>query len=177
MDSKNRFIAVGLALTYSLLLPNTSFSEVIKPSGLYISGKYKPSVSIFSDFSVKETNVTTKGLIALKKEVSSIDIPSTNPHNTEGLGKPSNFNISYTAEFQDNFASFSGAIGYPFFKGLRIEVEISYEKFDVKNPGDYIVNDAFRHFALARQIEGKKENVQPKKPTTSWFIRKRSRNK
>nr|ABO36252.1 Omp-1-12 [Ehrlichia ewingii] len=164
MNNKNRFTAIGVALTCLLLLPNVSFSEttiINQPSGLYISGQYKPSVSVFSDFSVKEANVATKHLIALKKSVDSINAEKATPHN-QGLGKPDNFNIPYKVEFEDNAVSFSGVIGYSFPEGPRIEIETSYEEFDVKNPGGYTLNDAFRYFALAREIESDQNKFQPK---------------
>ncbi|MGN7618839.1 MAG: P44/Msp2 family outer membrane protein [Ehrlichia sp.] len=171
MNNKNRFTVVGISMA-CLLLPNMSFSEATItniPSGLYISGQYKPSVSAFSDFSVKETNVITERLIALRKDVDSIDIGTTSPSDS-GIGKPDNFNIPYKVEFQDNAISFSGSIGYSFHKGPRIEMEVSYEKFDVKNPGGYVVNDAFRYFALARQTQDIGRNgvvtLQPQSDTS-----------
>ncbi|WP_395877845.1 P44/Msp2 family outer membrane protein [Ehrlichia muris] len=155
MSKKNKFIAVGTALMYLLLSPNISFSENINSNtnklGLYISGQYKPSVSVFSNFSVKETNVPTKQLIALKKDVDSVEIDKDA---NKGLSKPDNFTIPYMPKFQDNIANFSGAVGFFYSKSLRIELEGSYEEFDVKDPGDYTkVKDAYRYFALARDIE------------------------
>ena len=171
---------MGIALTTCLfLLSNVSFSESItisKPSGLYISGKYKPSVSVFSNFSVKETNVVTKNLIGLKKDTDSISISDLNSHSS-GIGNPSNFNIPYKPEFQDNFVSFSGAVGFLYAEGPRIEIEASYQEFDVKNPGGYTALDGFRCFALAREIDtNNSESKQPQQAqatgrvTTAFFI-------
>ncbi|AHC39612.1 P44/Msp2 family outer membrane protein [Ehrlichia muris] len=167
MSKKNKFIAAGTALMYLLLSPNISFSENINSNtnklGLYISGQYKPSVSVFSNFSVKETNVPTKQLIALKKDVDSVEIDKDA---NKGLSKPDNFTIPYMPKFQDNVANFSGAVGFFYSKGLRIELEGSYEEFDVKDPGDYTkVKDAYRYFALARDIETGK--TQPKNKNNS----------
>ena len=167
MGKKNRFIAVGTALVCLLLSPNMSFSENINSHanrvGLYISGQYKPSVSVFSNFSVKETSVPTKQLIALKKDVDSVEI---NKDANKGLSKSDNFTIPYMPKFQDNVANFSGAVGF-FYKGLRIELEGSYEEFDVKDPGGYTLNDAFRYFALAREVKDNTTQPKDKESSTS----------
>ncbi len=166
---KDKFIAISTALMCLLLSPSISFSETVnnkveKHSGLYISGQYKPSVSVFSNFSVKETNVPTKQLIALKKDIDSVEIDASDA--TKGISKPEHFNIPYTVEFQDNAVNFNAAIGYSFSEGSRIEVEGFYEKFDVKNPGGYTkVKDAYRYFALARDLES--SQFQPKNKSTS----------
>ncbi|ABD44846.1 major outer membrane protein OMP-1S [Ehrlichia chaffeensis str. Arkansas] len=160
MNKKNKFI-IATALVYLLSLPSVSFSEVTnssikKHSGLYISGQYKPSVSVFSSFSIKETNTITKNLIALKKDINSLEV---NADASQGISHPGNFTIPYIAAFEDNAFNFNGAIGY-ITEGLRIEIEGSYEEFDAKNPGGYGLNDAFRYFALARDMESNK--FQPK---------------
>ncbi|KJV63483.1 MULTISPECIES: P44/Msp2 family outer membrane protein [Ehrlichia] len=167
MSKKNKFIVAGTALMYLLLSPNISFSENINSNTnkleLYVSGQYKPSVSVFSNFSVKETNVPTKQLIALKKDVNSVEISKDA---TTGLSKTENFTIPYMPKFQDNVANFSGAVGFFYSKGLRIELEGSYEEFDVKDPGGYTtVKDAYRYFALARDT--KTGETQPKDKETS----------
>ncbi|AHC39610.1 P44/Msp2 family outer membrane protein [Ehrlichia muris] len=168
MNKKNRFIAAGTALMYLLLSPNISFSENINSnvnkSRLYISGQYKPSVSVFSNFSVKETNVPTKQLVALKKDVDSVEIDKGAG---KGLSKTDNFTLPYMPKFQDNVANFSGAVGF-FYKGLRIELEGSYEEFDVKDPGGYTkVKDAYRYFALARDTETGTTQPKNKESSTS----------
>ena len=166
---KNKFIAISTALVLLLASPNISFSETVnsqvkKHSGAYISGQYKPSISVFSNFSVKETNVAIKQLIALKKDIDSVEIDASDAN--KGISKPENFNIPYTVKFQDNAVNFNGAIGYSFFEGPRVEVEGSYEKFDVKNPGGYTkVKDAYRYFALARNLEDTK--FQPKNKSST----------
>ncbi|KJV63485.1 MULTISPECIES: P44/Msp2 family outer membrane protein [Ehrlichia] len=168
MSKKNKFIVAGTALMYLLLSPNISFSENINSNtnklGLYVSGQYKPSVSVFSNFSVKETNVPTKQLVALKKDIDSVEVSQNNAD--KGLSKPDNFTIPYMPKFQDNVANFSGAVGFFYSKGLRIELEGSYEEFDVKDPGDYTtVKDAYRYFALARETEG--TTIHPKNKNSS----------
>ena len=169
MSKKNKFIVIGTTLVCLLSLPNISFSETInngikKYSGLYISGQYKPSVSVFSNFSVRETTVPTKQLIALKKDIASVEIDN---NAGKGISKPDHFSIPYTVEFQDNAVNFNGTIGYSFSEGPRIEIEGSYEEFDVKNPGGYTLNDAFRYFALAREM--KDNTTQPKDKSTGIY--------
>ncbi|ABD44654.1 major outer membrane protein OMP-1H [Ehrlichia chaffeensis str. Arkansas] len=155
MNHKSMLFTIGTALISLLSLPNVSFSGIINNNannlGIYISGQYKPSVSVFSNFSVKETNFTTQQLVALKKDIDSVDI-STNADS--GINNPQNFTIPYIPKFQDNAASFSGALGFFYARGLRLEMEGSYEEFDVKNPGGYTkVKDAYRYFALAREMQ------------------------
>ncbi|CEI84729.1 Major outer membrane protein P30-13 [Ehrlichia minasensis] len=118
-------------------------------SGLYFTGQYRPAVSHFSSFTVSESNFAT------------IELVSLNPNNNEDNIKTyTNFSGTYTAKFQDNAASFSGAIGYSYPENLKFEFEISYEKFDVKSPQGYqVTNTAI--FALARSMSG--QNPQDKK--------------
>ena len=175
MNNKSQFLIRCTLLMCMLLLPNISFAKVNneKHSGLYISGQYKPSVSVFSNFSVKETNFHTKHLIALKQDVDSVEIDSSGNADT-GISKPDNFTIPYTAEFQDNHTNCNGSIGYAFAEGPRVEIELSYEKFDVKNPIGYTtVKDAYRYFALARETESSafqpKNNSSPS-PTGIYHV-------
>lgn len=143
--SKKRFIIIGTALT--LLLPNASFSEVIisnnRHSVLYVSGQYKPGISHFRKFSVKETNAPTIQLVGLKHDVTSIK---------KTINTSTNFNVPYKVTFQNDIISFSGAIGYSSSKGPRVELEGSYEEFDVIDPGDYLIKDAHRYFAVPRAM-------------------------
>ncbi|CEI84735.1 Major outer membrane protein P30-7 [Ehrlichia minasensis] len=154
MNNKSQFLIRCTFLMCTLLLPNISFAKINneKHSGLYISGQYKPSVSVFSNLSVKETNHSTKHLIGLKQNADPVD--------NNNISTPSNFTVPYAAEFQDNYTNCNGSIGYSFAEGPRIELELSYEKFDVKNPGGYTTKDAYRYFALAREIET--STFQPK---------------
>ncbi|AHX03229.1 surface antigen family protein [Ehrlichia chaffeensis str. Heartland] len=177
MNKKNKFI-IATALIYLLSLPSVSFSEVTnrstkKHSGLYISGQYKPSVSVFSSFSIKETNAITKNLIALKKEVDSLAVDATA---NSGISKPGNFTMPYIAAFEDNAFNFNGAIGYTFTEGPRIEIEGFHEEFDAKNPGGYGLNDAFRYFALARDMSATQNKFEPKDQSSSKVFHTVMRN-
>ncbi|AAZ68941.1 P44/Msp2 family outer membrane protein [Ehrlichia canis] len=176
MNNKLKFTIINTVLVCLLSLPNISSSKAInnnakKYYGLYISGQYKPSVSVFSNFSVKETNVITKNLIALKKDVDSIE---TKTDASVGISNPSNFTIPYTAVFQDNSVNFNGTIGYTFAEGTRVEIEGSYEEFDVKNPGGYTLSDAYRYFALAREMKG--NSFTPKEKVSNSIFHTVMRN-
>ncbi|AHX05147.1 P44/Msp2 family outer membrane protein [Ehrlichia chaffeensis] len=142
--SKKNFITIGATLIY-MLLPNISLSEAInnntdKLSGLYISGQYKPGISHFNKFSVKETYNDNIQLIGLRHNAISTSTLDTN----------TDFNIPYKVTFQNSITSFSGAIGYSDTTGARFELESSYEEFDVIDPGDCLIKDTYRYFALAR---------------------------
>ena len=120
-------------------------------SGLYFTGQYRPAVSHFSSFTVRETNVATQQLLSLQSDKNEHHITSN-----------SNFSGIYTAKFRDNAASFSGAIGYSYPESLKFEIEISYEKFDVKSTRNYQETNAVI-FALAREISSQN-------PQTSKYV-------
>ncbi|RZB12691.1 P44/Msp2 family outer membrane protein [Ehrlichia minasensis] len=113
-------------------------------SGLYFTGQYRPAVSHFSSFTVSESNFATQELVMLQPDNRwSIDLK-------ESITQGTKFSGAYTAKFQDNAASFSGAIGYSYPENLKFEFEVSYEKFDVKTTQGYqVTNTAV--FALARK--------------------------
>ncbi|CAH58606.1 P44/Msp2 family outer membrane protein [Ehrlichia ruminantium] len=177
----NKLTFTGTVLALLLCIPNTSFSEIKYNNNthiqysIYVSGQYKPSVSNFRNFSVKETNTYTKNLIGVKKDITSLEVHTNNnkpivsrrnpnPGPTikaTGISHPSNFNIPYNPEFQDNIINFSGTIGYQFSKSKRIEIEGSYKIFDVKDPGGYMLYDAYRYFALAREMNDTKFEPKP----------------
>ncbi|AHC39609.1 P44/Msp2 family outer membrane protein [Ehrlichia muris] len=149
MSNKKSFFTIGVSFIANLLLLSNAFSTentsnytYFKPR-LYIGGQYRPAVSHFSEFSVKDTNFNTVRLVGLKKDISAV--------NSTNIASHTNFDFPYIAEFQDNAISFSGTIGYSYSKELRIEVEASHEEFDVKNPEGSVV-DTYRYFALARAV-------------------------
>ena len=155
MSNKKKFTIVGTVLVSLLsFLPIASLSAPKSNNnaehdssviGLYIAGQYRPGISHFTDFGVKETNVFTQKLVRIKK--TGVTVPLS-----EALKTNTNFEEPYIAKFQNNAFSFSGAIGYSYIEGPRFEIEGSYEKFDAKDPKDYTIKDAFRHFALAREM-------------------------
>nr|ABD93658.1 major outer membrane protein P28-18 [Ehrlichia muris AS145] len=60
-------------------------------------------------------------------------------------------NKGYSFKYENNpFLGFAGAIGYS-MGGPRVEFEVSYETFDVKNQGNNYKNDAHKYCALDQQ--------------------------
>ena len=146
MSNKKIFsIVVPVLICLVSLLPTQSFSvsNNNKSFGLYFTGQYKPSIPHFTNFSVKEANVETKQLFRLKHNATSIPTD---------IKISSNFTVLYSETFQENIVSFSGAVGYLPPEGPRVEIEGSYEKFDIKNPKNDLIKDAFRYIALAREV-------------------------
>ena len=158
MRKKIYFISVVSVFSF-LLLPIQSFTlstdnnnTVNQNFGLYLSGQYKPGISHFKNFSIKETTKDVH-LFALKNDV-------TNTTKEALIKAPENFNRPYTAQFKNSFTSFSGAVGYHSNQRLRLELEGSYEKFDIVSCKNCAVKDANKFFALARGTET--SNNQPK---------------
>ncbi|ABD44561.1 major outer membrane protein P28 [Ehrlichia chaffeensis str. Arkansas] len=144
MNYKKVFITSALISLISSL-PGVSFSD---PAGsgingnFYISGKYMPSASHFGVFSAKEERNTTVGVFGLKQNWDGSAISNSSPNDV--------FTVSnYSFKYENNpFLGFAGAIGYS-MDGPRIELEVSYETFDVKNQGNNYKNEAHRYCALS----------------------------
>ncbi|QLK58300.1 P44/Msp2 family outer membrane protein [Ehrlichia ruminantium] len=143
MNCKKIFITSTLISLVSFL-PGVSFSDAIQedssPVGsVYISAKYMPTASHFGKMSIKEDSRDTKVVFGLKKDWDGVKTSSSNTIFTEK---------DYSFKYENNpFLGFAGAIGYS-MNGPRIEFEISYETFDVKNPGGNYKNDAHMYCAL-----------------------------
>ena len=170
MHKKHKLMTASVALFISFL-PYFSFAKNANSNklGLYISGQYNPSVSVFSNFSAKETNVHTAQLMALIKDIDSIEVDATC---SKGISKSENFKVFYTPKFQDNVTGLSSAFGFFYSKGLRIEIGFSYEKFDAKDPGvGYTkIKDAYRYFALAREMNNATLNITTPKERGSTGV-------
>ncbi|QGR02930.1 P44/Msp2 family outer membrane protein [Ehrlichia ruminantium] len=144
MNYKNALLGVALVLS---LLPIQSFSGPIsnnddnQKTGLYISGQYKPGVQNFNILSATETNINSEKLLWLKSSF------------TADIKKFSNFSDTSGPNFQDSSTGFGAAVGYLFHKGIRLEIEASYEKFDI-NIYDQCEGalEPCRHFALVRPM-------------------------
>ena len=169
MRRKIYFISAISVFSF-FLLPIQSFAISIDNNttsqnfGLYLSGQYKPGISHFKNFSVQETNKKVD-LIALKNDVTHIT--------DEVLKNHGNFNTHYSAKFKNSFiTSFSGALGYYSGQGPRLELEGSYENFDIINCKNCTVKDANKYFALAREKES--NNIQPKNDEGSSDPNKKS---
>nr|AAL12921.1 outer membrane protein p28 [Ehrlichia chaffeensis] len=149
MNYKKVFITSALISLISSL-PGVSFSD---PAGrgingnFYIRGKYMPSASHFGVFSAKEERSTTAGVFGLKQDWDGSAISHTTPEN---IFTVSNYSFKYE---NTPFLGFAGAIGYS-MDGPRIELEVSYETFDVKNQGNSYKNEAHRYCALSHHSSG-----------------------
>ena len=145
MNYKNTLLGVAFALS---LLPIQSFSESIsnndsnKNFELYISGQYKPGVPNFNNFSATEPNVTIKKLLYLNTSVK------------DKIYDSEYFSGTYIPNFQDSSTGFGAAVGYLSHKGIRFELESSYEEFEI-NIYDNCegVIQPCRYFALARSLD------------------------
>ena len=150
MNCKKIFITSTLISLVSFL-PSLSFSDPVQEDSssvgsVYISAKYMPTASHFGKMSIKEDSRDTKTVFGLKKDWDGVKTPSTDNNNNN------NSTIftekDYSFKYENNpFLGFAGAIGYS-MNGPRIEFEISYETFDVKNPGSKYKNDAHMYCAL-----------------------------
>ncbi|ABD45057.1 major outer membrane protein OMP-1F [Ehrlichia chaffeensis str. Arkansas] len=158
MNCKKFFITTTLVSLMSFL-PGISFSDAVQNDNVggnfYISGKYVPSVSHFGVFSAKQERNTTTGVFGLKQDWDGSTISKNSPENT--------FNVpNYSFKYENNpFLGFAGAVGY-LMNGPRIELEMSYETFDVKNQGNNYKNDAHKYYALTHNSGGKLSNAGDK---------------
>ncbi|AHX05137.1 P44/Msp2 family outer membrane protein [Ehrlichia chaffeensis] len=146
MNCKKFFITTALVSLMSFP-PGISFSDPVQGDNIsgnfYVSGKYMPSASHFGVFSAKEEKNPTVALYGLKQDWEGISSSSHNDNHFNNKG--------YSFKYENNpFLGFAGAIGYS-MGGPRVEFEVSYETFDVKNQGNNYKNDAHRYCALGQQ--------------------------
>ena len=143
-----------LMIVFILLFPFYAFSgsllsDTSNSKSVYLSAAYKLSTPFFNHLSVEESglksdNVKDKRVIGLKNNILvSAD---------EAIKNLSNFDFSknYVPEYKNSLFGLSFAFGYS-FENLKVEVEGFYEKFDVKDTKNHIINNNYRHFALSRK--------------------------
>ncbi|QGR02928.1 P44/Msp2 family outer membrane protein [Ehrlichia ruminantium] len=162
MKKKINIANVILLASLSAFLPIKSFAiypnnsdntQVPDNPQIYLGTNYKLSISHFTDFSVQES-YRKVDIIGLKSNV-----PDTK---YDTLRVAENFNTEYNPVFKNNFSGLSGTLGYYSDKGFRLELEASYQNFDVKPHKNYNTeNDAYRYFALVRNKA--KDAFQPEK--------------
>ncbi|CEI84728.1 Major outer membrane protein P30-14 [Ehrlichia minasensis] len=157
-----RFNSINIILVFLLLLfPFQSFTlyihdhEVTQNVGMYISSQYKPSIPYFKNFIIEENSHQSVELMGLANDVT---------HVTKHILKDNTkFNVPYIAKFRNSLINLSGAVGYHSGQGPRLEIEGSYENFDVANCKNCAA-DANRYFALARNKDH--SNSHPKSHQT-----------
>ncbi|QGR03862.1 P44/Msp2 family outer membrane protein [Ehrlichia ruminantium] len=150
MNCKKIFITSALISLVSFL-PGVSFSDpvqedITQKASVYISAKYVPTASHFGKMSIKEDSRDTKTVFGIKKDWDGVKVPTSesNSNNNSSIFTEKDYSFKYE---NNPFLGFAGAIGYS-MNGPRIEFEVSYETFDVKNPGDNYKNDAHMYCAL-----------------------------
>ena len=149
MKKKINIVNVILLASLSAFLATKSLATSLNNTEIpkiYLGTNYKLSISHFTSFSVQETHQKVD-IIGLKSNVPNIG--------DDVLKTAKNFNTQYNPAFKNNFTGFSGALGYHLNKDLRLELEASYQDFDVKKNKKYKTSDAHRYFALVRKKNDK----------------------
>ncbi|UTO55776.1 P44/Msp2 family outer membrane protein [Neoehrlichia mikurensis] len=134
----------GILVTLAIFIPKISFAyQDIYNNVFYISASYNPTLSRIKNFTITEPDNLTKKVFGYTKDMNSISIV----HN--------NFNVSNKKfHFSNNLIfAFSGAAGYiiPSWKRVRIEFEVSYEKFNHIADETYSHKNAHKFCALSRE--------------------------
>ena len=148
--TKTAIITLGLLLPYHAfsgsLLSNTYDNRTKSVS---LGASYKLSTPLFHHFFIKETGVLVgeeigeRRALGLKSDLSlNGDKAIENLYNFDFLE-------NYLPEYNNSLFGLSFLFGYS-FQNLRIELEGFYEKFDVKNTKNHIL-DNHRHVALIRR--------------------------
>ncbi|RZB12266.1 P44/Msp2 family outer membrane protein [Ehrlichia minasensis] len=164
MNCKKVFI-IGALISSIYFLPNVSYSNSVHSmhGNFYIAGKYMPGVPHFGVFSAEEEKENTTRVFGLKENWDGSAISTKSPDNIFIFQ-------NYLFKYQSNkFLGFAGAIGYSVGRP-RIEFEVSYETFDVKNPGDNYANDAHRYYALSRCDYGECDDMSGAKDKFVFLI-------
>ncbi|MGN7618827.1 MAG: P44/Msp2 family outer membrane protein [Ehrlichia sp.] len=110
----------------------------------YFGIQYKPARHYLSSLIVKESSDNTVGVFALKKDASGSGIAP--------IAAGANFNVKYHPHYENNNTGFSGILGYYCNNNFRVESEVSYEIFRLKNDG-YKIAGLGKHLALARELD------------------------
>ncbi|QXK92804.1 P44/Msp2 family outer membrane protein [Neoehrlichia mikurensis] len=133
----------------AVVLSAKSFSQSFSRN-FYISSQYKPGISLFSGFSIRETmpGVTYPGLKGLPVSYYLM-IPTEKKYFNRHL-----FDIYY----DNNLLGAALSVGYNYSNKLRIEVEGTLEHFNPSR-GKYKFN-SHQYFSLGRKQNGNgSENV------------------
>ncbi|WP_320415225.1 P44/Msp2 family outer membrane protein [Neoehrlichia mikurensis] len=69
------------------------------------------------------------------------------------IQKPDNFKGFYKPTYNNSFAGFSGLIGYSTPNGVRLELEGSFENFELKNSNKCTLKNAYKYFAAAAKLK------------------------
>ena len=152
-------------LTFST--PHISLAQVINDGiskNLYIGAQYKPARHYLSNLIIKETSSDIVATFALKKDPAPAP-PASNNNPIDIIKHNANFTVNYNPHYKNNNAGFSGILGYYYNNNFRMESEISYETFHLRNEG-YKVAGLEKHFALAQEIDTRSYQPQANKYVT-----------
>ncbi|QGR02923.1 P44/Msp2 family outer membrane protein [Ehrlichia ruminantium] len=140
-----------LRVVAMLLIPHVSLAVNSHKSiyqGFYTAIQYKPAGHYLSHLDIKEDGYNTIDAFALRK-FSSVKNVQVNTTLAATLGNQDNFTIGYNPHYENSYLGISGVLGCYYHNGLRVESEVSYKAFQLKNEG-YKILDHEKYFALAR---------------------------
>ena len=178
MNCKKVFITSAL-ISLICFLPEVSFSDTIEDNNItgsfYISGKYMPTASHFGHFSAKEDKFSTAATFGLKEDYNNEEIKdckntsncTSNAGNLKTLFTKQNYSFKYE---NNPFLGFAGAVGYS-MDGPRVELEVSYETFDVKNPDNSYKNNAHMYYLLKREASDLQTSTSGNQDNKSVYIK------
>ncbi|UTO56566.1 P44/Msp2 family outer membrane protein [Neoehrlichia mikurensis] len=98
-----------------------------------------------------------KAILALKADAAA-ENPGADTNNVPSevskfIQKPDNFKGFYKPTYNNSFAGFSGLIGYSTPNGVRLELEGSFENFELKNSNKCTLKNAYKYFAAAAKLK------------------------
>ncbi|UTO55929.1 P44/Msp2 family outer membrane protein [Neoehrlichia mikurensis] len=108
------------------------------------------------DLSVKADSIDIKAILALKADAAAENVAGANNVPSEVskfIQKPDNFKGFYKPTYNNSFAGFSGLIGYSTPNGVRLELEGSFENFELKNSNKCTLKNAYKYFAAAAKLK------------------------
>ncbi|UTO56846.1 P44/Msp2 family outer membrane protein [Neoehrlichia mikurensis] len=113
------------------------------------------------DLSVKADSIDIKAILALKADAAAVENPgatNTPSEVSKFIQKPDNFKGFYKPTYNNSFAGFSGLIGYSTPNGVRLELEGSFENFELKNSNKCTLKNAYKYFAAAAKLKADKND-------------------
>ncbi|QXK92814.1 P44/Msp2 family outer membrane protein [Neoehrlichia mikurensis] len=151
-------------------IPFYSFAQVkgsegsnnVNNHGFYIGGQYKPGIGVIGDLSVKADSIDIKAILALKADAAAENPAGANNVPSEVskfIQKPDNFKGFYKPTYNNSFAGFSGLIGYSTPNGVRLELEGSFENFELKNSNKCTLKNAYKYFAAAAKLKANNDEI------------------
>ncbi|KJV69409.1 P44/Msp2 family outer membrane protein [Candidatus Neoehrlichia procyonis] len=131
-----------------------SFSQQGVNGSFYISGQYKPGISVFSNFYANETLPTsnTKG-----KYVYGLDVNYR--YMVPGMTNSDFTRVLQDINYDNNLLGFAFSVGYYYYNNLRIEFECAFENFN-PSQGNYKFEN-HQYFAVPYCTEARESSCVP----------------